>query len=111
MTPFKCGREDICAIVLRTSEGSAFGTNGNNPSPYNLLIEGLPPEEAKSSSGEEEQNSSRSSFNSLAREFASGAERKSNHGFAELGGEYHRRRQEEKTRRIKNVTSTVSICG
>ena len=79
MTPFKCGREDIWVIVLRTSEGDASGTNGNNPSPYNLLIEG-----AEFRSGEEEQNSSRSSFRSLARVFASVAERKSNHGFAEL---------------------------
>ena len=78
MTPFKCGREDIWVIVLRTSEGDASGTNGNNPNPFNLLIEG-----AEFKSGEEEQNS----FRSLVRVFASAAESKSNHGFAELSEE------------------------
>lgn len=78
------------------SEGEASGTKGNNPSPYNLLIEGPPPEEAKPSSGEEEQNSSRSSFRSLASVFASPADRKSNHGFAELSGRAPRVDEEEK---------------
>jgi len=72
------------------SEGDASGTNGNSPRPYNLLIEGPPPEEARGNSGEDEQNSSRSSFNSLARVFASPGDRKSNHGFAELNRGYHR---------------------
>ena len=91
-------------IVLRTSEGAASRTNGNNPSPYNLLIEGPPPEGARSSSGEEEQYSSRSSFKSLARVFASAAGRKSNHGFAELSGEHHQVDKENP----KNTTLTVS---
>ena len=86
MTPFKCGSEDICVMVPRTSEVDAPDTNGSNPSPYNLLIEAVLPEEGEYKFGEEEQKSSRSSFNSLARLFASCADRKSNHGFAELGG-------------------------
>lgn len=94
-------------IVLMTSEGDASGTNGSNPSPYNLLIEGPPPEEARSSSGEVEQNSSRSSFNSLARVFASAAGRKSNHGFAELGLGCGR---ESSQKRIRNAILIVSIC-
>lgn len=94
--PFRCGSEDICVIVLRTSEGDASETKGNNPSPYSLLIEGPPPEVGGPKSGEEEQNSSRSSFNSLARLFASDADRKSNHGFAELDGGCHRPRGDKK---------------
>lgn len=86
MTPFKCGSEAICVIVSRTPEGGTPGTRGSNPSPYSLLIGGLLPEEGESKSGEEEQNSSRSTFSSLARLPASGADRKSNHGFAELDG-------------------------
>ena len=86
MTPLRCGREDIWVIVFRISGVDASGTKGNNPRPYNLFIEAAPREEGGSKSGEEEQNSSRSSFNSLARLLASGADKKSNHGFAELGG-------------------------
>jgi len=102
MTPFRCGREDICVIVLRTSEGDASGTNGNNPSPYNRLIEGPPPEGARSNSGEEEQYSSRSSFKSLARVFASAAGRKSNHGFAELCEKHHRVDKERSQKRRRS---------
>lgn len=87
-------------IVLRTSEGDALATSGNNPSPYNLLIDGPPPEEARVNSGEEEQNPSRSSFRSLARVFASVADKKSNHGFAELSGEHHGVDKENKEARF-----------
>lgn len=73
------------------SEGDASGTNGSKPSPYSLLIEGPPQEEEEPNSGEVEQNSSRSSFSSLASVFASAADRKSNHGFAELSEKISRK--------------------
>jgi hypothetical protein len=87
MTPFKCGREDIFATVLRTSKGDAPGTNGNSPSPYNLLIERPLPGEGKFFPAAEA-NTLAKDLNEDPDEFySSSPELKSNHGFTELSGE------------------------
>jgi hypothetical protein len=67
-------------------EGDASGTNGNSPSPYNLLTERPLPEEKRPSSGGEN-GASKSSFRSLAMVFVSAGGMKSNHGFTGLSGE------------------------
>ena len=85
--PFKCGREDIFATVLRTSEGDAPGTKGNSLSPYNLLIERPPPREGKIFPAAEANTLAKNPNEDPDEFYSSSPELKSNHGFAELSGE------------------------